>query len=143
MTKKSILFLFIGVVFLCAVHPASAQQKVKVIVHKDVTVSEIDQGTLQKIFLGKKQLWDDGSRIVPVLLKESPVHESFLNDLINRNETQFRLSWNRAVFTGKAVPLQVFDEEDALLKYVAETPGVIGYISSGKAADNVKVITVQ
>jgi len=141
--KKSILLILAGAAFLFTGIPLFAQQDVKVIVHKDVAITEIDQNAFQRIYLGKNKFWEDGSPIVAVLLRGGPAHEAFLKELVKRTASKFRSFWNRAVFTGKSVPLKSFEEEAALVRYVAETSGAIGYVSSETATDNVKVIRVQ
>ncbi|MBN2105483.1 hypothetical protein JW835_15700 [bacterium] len=141
--KKTILYILTGIVFFGAGFSLFAQQDIKVIVQKDMALTEIDRNTFQRIYLGKNKFWKDGSAIVAVHLRGGPAHEVFLKDFINRTDSKFRSYWNWIVFTGRGVPLRSFENEAELIQYVAETPGAIGYVSSETNTDNVKVISVN
>ena len=47
------------------------------------------------------------------------------------------------VFTGKGSAPKAFDDNNALLDYIAATKGAIGYIDAGIRPKGVKVIKVQ
>ena len=143
MMKKISSLLFLGIIILCSGSALHAQQDVKIIVHQKVPAVRLDQNMIQRIFLGKTRNWDDGSAIVLAILKNGSVHDAFLKNLIKRNPNQFRGYWNKAIFTGTGTFPKTFSDESEMLKFVAETPGAIGYVSEKIIDAEVKVITVE
>ncbi len=114
-----------------------------VIVNNNVSVGSLDGNTLKKIYLGKKTKWDNGDKIVPVTLKEGPVHDNFLNNIIKKNNSQFLTYWKKMIFTGKGVPPRSVPSDTDVVNFVSSTPGGIGYIDSQTPHDAVKVVTVN
>jgi hypothetical protein len=59
---------------------------------------------------------------------------------IGESPDQFRVGWQKAVFTGQGAMPKTFDSEAALIEYVAATPGALGYVSRILPQDNVKTL---
>lgn len=131
-----------AIVLVLACTPVLAQN-VAVIVNSSVTESTLDQAALEKIFLGKRSHWADGGAIVPVTLAEGAVHDAFLETYIKKNASQFSAFWKQAVFTGKGTPPRSFKTEEELVRYVAATPGAVGYLSTQIRADGVRRIETK
>lgn len=104
---------------------------IQVIVNPDVVAGNLSISSLRNIFLGKKSYWENGSKIVPVVLKEGKTHQVFLGKYIHKTPHQFASYWRRMIFTGKGSPPQIVNSEKELLEFVQETFGAIGYISDG------------
>ena len=141
MKKMTVIFIYVFI--LCAWFSLQAQETIKIIVNNNVANDELSQNDIQKIFLGKKQAWSDGSKIVPATLKEGPIYEHFLNDLVKRSPSQFKAFWTRAIYTGTGVPPVSFSEESELIDYVSLTPGAVGYVSEDTAITDVKVLQIK
>ena len=137
---KKILVIVLTLCFLlCGV--ATAEQIV--IVNNGVSVNSIDADSLQKIYLGKKNKWDNGDKIVPVTLNEGPVHEAFLKNVVKKSSNQFLTYWKQMIFTGKGVPPKSVPSDADVVDFVSGTPGGIGYIDSASAHESVKEISVN
>jgi ABC-type phosphate transport system substrate-binding protein len=121
---------------------AARAQDVIIVVNRDVQVSQISSADLRDIFTGVKSRFRDGSRVVPVVMKGGPAHEVFLRNHIRQSPEEFRTAWRKAVFTGQAGMLKAFDSEDALVEFVAATPGAIGYVSRISPQARVKALAV-
>jgi ABC-type phosphate transport system substrate-binding protein len=121
---------------------AANAQDVVVVANMGVSISQIDSLQLREIFTGVRSRFKDGSRAIPVVLKGGPAHEVFLHHYVGQEPDQFRILWRKAVFTGQGAMLKEFPSEAALLDYVAETPGAIGYVSRVIPKDSVKVLAV-
>ena len=132
----------IAIALVLACTPVLAQNVV-VIVNNSVTESTLDQAALEKIFLGKRSHWADGGAIVPVTLADGSIHDTFLEMYVKKNASQFSAFWKQAVFTGKGTPPRSFKTEEELVRYVAATPGAVGYISSRTRAEGVRKIAIQ
>jgi hypothetical protein len=131
--------LLLGLVFITDVGRA---QDVLVVVNKTVSCSQISSTELREMYMGMRSHFSDGGRAIPVVLKGGPVHEVFLHHYIGDNPDEFRARWRKAVFTGQGGMLKEFGTEAALLDYIAETPGAIGYVSRIPNPDSVKVLSV-
>lgn len=90
---------------------------------------ELAVDALKKIYLGKKTSWSDGSKIVVATLKSGPICESFMSSKIGKKPAQFNMVWKKLVFTGQGVMPKSFDDEKALIDFVAANKGAIGYVS--------------
>ncbi len=113
-----------------------------VIVNAKAAVSSLDIDALRDLFLGKKTSWDDGGRVIVAVLKDGPSHEDLMK-LLGKNPQQFITSWKKLVFTGKGAMPEQLDGEEALVDYVAKTPGAIAYVDKSKLKDGVKAVPAK
>lgn len=116
---------------------------VLIIGNPSVTASFLSEKELSKIYLGKKTAWGDGTKIVFVIQKNSDTHKAFLKEYVHKSPSQFDRHWKKLVFTGKGSSPQAFDSEKALIKFVSDTKGAIGYVSTDSNLENVKTISVK
>ncbi|MBI5897097.1 MAG: substrate-binding domain-containing protein [Desulfobacterales bacterium] len=138
-----IKLFFLAMVVLTLLPALAAAGDVVVIANPLVGASSLSKQDVGNIYQGKKSTWDDGSKIVFVVLKGSAAHEQFLTEYVGKNDSQFDTFWKKQVFTGQGSPPQAFDSEQAMLDFVAKTAGAIGYVSANAKVANVKTITVQ
>jgi hypothetical protein len=110
------------------------------IVHKTVATEKLDAPTLKAVFLGKKVAWDSAGRVVLAVLKTGPVADEFLQKTADMNSSAFNNHWRRLAMTGGGTAPKAFDKEEDLRKFVAETPGAIGFIDSANA--DASVVTI-
>ena len=133
----------------CAFYPglASAQgvdRSLRVAVNKENKVASLTTDDLTRIFLGKKTLWDSGTRIVPVMPEEeSPTGELFLSGTLKKSVSQFRAYWKRLLFSGGGAVPKVFRNHDQLLDFVARQPGAIGVVEASAVDDRVRVLEIS
>jgi ABC-type phosphate transport system substrate-binding protein len=114
----------------------------KVIANPGVTAAAISAAELKGIFLGTKTSLGDGSRIEPVLLKSGPAHTEFM-EYIGKSEAALETYYRSLVFTGKGSMPKSLASEAAVVAYVAQTKGAIGYVSSAAATAGVKTLEVK
>lgn len=132
----------IGVFVVLLLFAAQAVAQVIVIANNSVTEKTLERESLERIYLGKKLQWSDGSKVVPVILKSGAVHKNFVKRYVDRDPAQFNTYWKQAVFTGRGVPPKSFSSEAELIKFVNQTPGAVGYVSAMPTAENVHKIDV-
>jgi ABC-type phosphate transport system substrate-binding protein len=130
------LIALLAIIAWCS---AACAQDVVLVANKNVELSEIKAADLRAIFVGEKTRFEDGSHAVPVTLKGGPVLEVFLKKHIGESPEDFRAQWRKTVFTGQGAMPKACDSEAALIKYVAATPGAIGYVSRVSPEDQDKV----
>ncbi len=112
---------------------------VAVIVHPGNAAS-MDEEQIGKIFLGQTKTFPGGAEATPVDIKESQVREEFGNKVLKKSPSQLKALWARQIFTGGAKPPRELGSDEEVIKFVASTPGAIGYVDAGKANASVKVV---
>jgi len=122
-----------------AVTPAFAAPAL--IGNKNVAAEKLDAATVKAVFLGKKVSWDGAGRVVLAVLKGGPVADDFLQKAVDMNTSAFNNHWRRLAMTGGGTAPKSFDKEEDLRKFVAETPGAIGFVDAANADASVAVLS--
>ncbi len=138
---KTSLFRRLGLLALVALAFTRAFAAPALIGNKNVAGEKLDATTLKSIFLGKKVAWDGAGRITLAILKSGPVAEEFLKGAVDMSVSAFNNHWRRLAMTGGGTAPKSFDKEEDLRKFVAETPGAIGFIDSAATDVSVAVLT--
>ncbi len=138
---KSLLFLLF---FLVSISQA---QTIEVIVNGQNLINDISYDDLERIYLGKMTLWENGDEeltILPSILKENSILTGQLMfAAIKKSRTKLNSYWRKKLFSGAGIPPKEFRTSESVVNYVASNPGAIGIISSdakNKMELNVKVI---
>ena len=119
-------------------------RSLRVVVNKENKLASLTTDDLTRIFLGKKTLWDSGTRIVPAMPEEeSPAGEAFLSGTLKKSVSQFRAYWKRLLFSGGGAVPKVFRNHDQLLDFVARQPGAIGVVEASAVDDRVRVLEIS
>jgi ABC-type phosphate transport system substrate-binding protein len=110
--------------------PASAWDEIIVIVARDAPDFPVNRVMLRDIYL-KKIFMDDNERpFVPVNLPpDNPLRLSLTETIFNKSAQQLQDYWNQRYFQGIAPPY-VLRSQEAVVQFVAKTPGAIGYIAA-------------
>ncbi len=137
------LIFFISLSFLFSFQADALSADVLIIANKNTPVSSINERELRKIFLGKIVKWNNGTPIHFAILENSDVHRKFLRTYILKSKTQYDNWWQRMLFAGKGYPPKKFETLEALIKYLAETDGAIGYCDERTFLENIKTIEVK
>lgn len=93
---------------------------------------------LNLIYWRKKLYWQGGVPIHPVNLQaEHPLRLTFSKTVLGSAPAEQTNYWNGLYFHGISPPYSVQSEE-AVVRYVANTRGAIGYVDACKLDDRVK-----
>ena len=141
-------FIIYPVLLLMAITmlaPPPSQAEVIIIVNSNLKVTQLDKKDVQDIFLGKKITWPDDkeTEIKFVLISDADFHSEFVKDYTHKSTAQFKRYWNNMVFTGKGMMPKNIDSMEALIQYVSQTDGAIGYITPGEPMEGVEVLDVK
>ena len=109
--------------------------------NKSLEKEKLDASAIKAVFLGKKVAWETGGRVVLAVLKSGPSADEFLTKAVEMNASAFNNHWRRLAMTGGGTAPKSFEKEEELRKFVAETPGAIGFIDSAQADASVAVLT--
>jgi len=112
-----------------------------VVANPEIGIDKLDSETLARIYLGKKTLWDNGTRILPAMLDENDRRsEAFLEGVVKKSVSQYRAYWKRLLFSGGGVAPRTFRRSSQVLDFVARQPGGIGVVDAQVVDDRVKVV---
>ena len=115
----------------------------RIITNKSVGVKSMSPNDIKDIFLGKKKKWPDNTKIYFVISSNENFHNTFLETYIHKSPKQYETYWKTMLFTGKGAPPKQFKTTKALIEYVADTQGAIGYIDSDSPPSNVNTISIE
>ncbi len=132
-------FAALACVALVGAHALAAPA---IIGHKGIAAEKLDAVTLKSVFLGKKVAWDGAGRITIAALKAGPLAEEFCKSRLEMNVSSFTNHWRRLAMTGGGIAPKFFETEAELLKFVAETPGAIGFVDQPNANDTVAALAL-
>jgi len=101
---------------------------------------ELGRDELRAVFLQRRRFWDSGAKIQAVNLPPSNhVRRSFSLRVLGATPEELDEYWREQYFHGERPPY-VFASEEAVLRFVAQTPGAIGYVSACAADRRVHVV---
>ncbi len=128
---------------LTLAHPGYAEDNppLAIIVSSNPEIAAIQQlaiRELNQIYWRKKQYGANGVRVHPVNLHaEHPLRLYFSKAVLGSLPNEQAEYWNGLYFHGTTPPYSVQSEE-AVLRYVSNTRGAIGYVNACKLDERVK-----
>ena len=129
------LLLILGILWT-----SSGQAGLLVIASAQVPDTAISAEQLADIYTLKKAFWADKTQVVPVNREASSAErERFSEAVFKLSPQELAEYWNRLRFQGKLPPL-VQTSDQAVLGFVRNVPGAIGYINANQAPTDVKVL---
>lgn len=119
---------------------AHADDSIAVIVGKTLPHIAFDHSNLEDIFLKRIQVDDDRSALAPLnLAATDPLRVAFSISLLGKRPAALQRYWTERYFQGISPPYTVRSQE-AMLRFVADTPGAIGYVMSCRVDGRVRVV---
>jgi len=99
-----------------------------------------DRQSLGNIFLKRLRVDEHGLPLVPLNLPpDSALRRAFSSSLLGRSPRTLAQYWNERYFHGVSPPYVVRSEE-AMVRFVAATPGAVGYVMACRVDDRVRVL---
>lgn len=118
---------------LCATEQINQTERIQlehiaVIVPETYAGETLSQADLARIYQRRQRFWGNGAKIVPFNLSaDHPVRQQFSLYLFNRTPEDMQEFWDTQYFHGVSPPY-VLASEEAVIQFVASTPGAIGYV---------------
>lgn len=125
--------------------PTKAQSPApyKIIIHSSNSTNSISKSNLAKLFLKKAKKWQDGSTVQPVDQKTSTsVRQVFSKEILNRTVSAVKAYWQQKIFSGLDVPPPQKSSDAAVINYVSNNKGAVGYVSGSAQIGNTKVLNI-
>lgn len=126
-----ILVLFAG-----TTAQADANDVVLVVVNPATPVRTLSVPQIRGAYLGETSFW--GSvKIHPATLRIPPeLLAGFLATVIGTTPVAYENAWMMRVFRDGGMPPRGFDTASEVLRYVARTPGAVGFVRAGDLGDS-------
>lgn len=143
MGARSLLVLIAALVLgPVAATRAAEPHGIAVIVAHGAGPSEMERRTLALIYQRKMRFWEGGGRIAPANLPANhPVRRAFSQAVLGHTPEELDDYWRDQYFHGELPPF-VASSEEAMIRFVAATPGAIGYVSECLTDKRVNVVMV-
>jgi hypothetical protein len=117
--------------FILIVNPDNRQQSAK-------------RSFLEDAFLKNTTRWDDGVALRPVdQSSRSAVRPKFCEIIIRRTLAAVRHYWQQRIFSGRGVPPPELASDTAVVRYVLEHRGAVGYVSRDADVGRARVLAVE
>ena len=132
----------VAVLLFCSTVAAAepTESGIAVIVAPEAVTPKLGREELALIFKYKRRFWDDGKKIQAVNLPVShPLRRAFSMQVLGHSPEELDDYWRDMYFHG-VLPPYVLASDEAVIRFVASTPGAIGYVSNCLADHRVKVI---
>ena len=139
MKCPKILLVAAGLMIFASVNALAAD--VKVIANPSVRADTISAAELKRVFLEEK-ISLDGTHVEPILEKDGPVHEAFLQEYLGLSEDDLQAYYSTLVFTGRGFMPKALGSDAEVVAYVARTRGAIGYVSRATSVEGVKTLAI-
>jgi len=128
-----------GLLVFAQVSRAASSQMV-VITAPDAPRLTFDQDMLRNIYLKKIFVDGRGQRLTPVNLPSgAPLRKAFARAILHMDDVQLQDYWDKQYFQGVSPPY-VLASPDAVVQFVAKTPGAIGYVAACEVDATVRVV---
>ena len=107
---------------------AEQVEQIAVIVAKTHPAERLSRADLARIYQRRQRFWNNGAKIVPFnLAAEHPIRRQFSVHIFNQSPEDMQDYWDTQYFHGVSPPYALASEE-AVVQFVANTPGAIGYV---------------
>lgn len=124
---------------------AAAAAPVAIVVRPDVPVDNLSFSEVRKVFLGDRQFWNPGLRVVLLMrAPTAPERTVVLRTVYEMSEAQFRQYWISKVFRAdiSSGPKIVYSTE-MTNELVTAIPGAIAFIDASQIPKGLKVLKID
>ena len=136
---------FLAIWFACGEMDTHAQvTPLTVVSNPKGSPENMKQSELKSIFLGEKQRWKNGNKIVIALMKtNTPAGKNVCDKVYDMSGDEVKKFWLALVFQGKAEAPVFFNTIGELQAYVLENPGTIGIIDQAPSVAGIQVVSID
>ncbi len=138
-TGRRVALCFLGL--LAAGQQAwAAQVQIAVITAPAEPHLSFDRDTLRNVYLKRIFVDAEGTKLTPVNLPPgTPVRDAFSRTVVRMSDERMQDYWDKQYFQGVSPPY-VLGSDEAVVRFVATTPGAVGYVASCHVDASVHVV---
>jgi len=122
---------------------ASADEAFVVVAHPAVQVERLTRAELSRLFLKRDTRWPDGQGVLVVEPADPELRKAFAARVHGKSLGALRSYWNQMIFGGHDVPPVEKPSDEAVVAYVREHPGAVGYASPSAATGRLRLLSVE
>lgn len=138
-TRQWWVTLAVGGLLAFAQASLAASPQLAIITAPDAPRLKLDRNTLRNVYLKKIFVDERGQRLTPVNLPSgAPLRNAFARTILRMGDNQLQDYWDKQYFQGVSPPY-VLASPDAVIQFVAKTPGAIGYVAACQVDASVHV----
>jgi len=131
---RKILFIFtlLSTMLMAGFAIAKAQPVIAIVIDSQQNANALKLSTknLNLIYWRKQRFWPNGIRIKPVNLRsQNPLRVQFSQTTLGSTPKEQIDYWNGQYFNG-ILPPHTVNSEEAVLRYVTQTKGAVGYVNA-------------
>ena len=112
------------------------------VAHAEIGITEIDAGSIKKIFTGRDKKWPNDVKVALCLQKKGDTADLFSDTYTGKNAKKLLGHWKKQVFAGKAKMPELLTDDAEVLEWVAENEGAAGYVDSESVADVAGIVVI-
>lgn len=115
-------------------------EEVVVVVSARSTISELSEGEIADIFLGR--LGRLGKTVVTPLdqAEGSPARDEFYREFTGKSPAQVKALWSKLIFTGRGRPPRALASDREVLQALRDNPGAIGYVRRSSVDSTARIL---
>ena len=132
------LLLFITI--LLFIHNTNAQ--VAVIAYKTAPIRDISSSELLDFYTGDVRYWSNDDPVIVFDLESKGETKKTFYNFLGKSTSRMKSIWMKRMLSGEGDPPEAIQSEEELLQKVAKTKGAVGFISSDKVSEDVKVLAI-
>ena len=111
------------------------------VVNKNNPTAILSRSQLIDLYMGKYVAFPDGSKAVPVDIKDDlEIRTKFYDSLVGMPLARVNAYWSKVKFSGRARPPIQQKDEKAILDFVVQTENAIAYVYENSVTEGVKVV---
>ncbi len=144
--RTRLFSLVLGILIaVTAARAADKAQHLAIVVNKNSSLTDISSGELAKYFRAERTKAPDGTKLVLVMQEAGRAErDAALREIFKMSDGEYNKYFLQATFTGavSGAP-KALSNSRAVLKFVNDTPGGLGYVKGDEADDTVKVLKID
>ena len=136
--------LVLSFLVMMAVTQAYSQESLSVIANQEGAPTELSFKELKSVFLGEKQRWDAGNKVMIALMKtNTKLGLTVCSKVYGMKPDQMNKYWLALVFQGKVSAPYYFNSSTDLQNFVAQNPGAVGILDESVNNSEIKTVSVD
>jgi ABC-type phosphate transport system substrate-binding protein len=122
----------------------AAAEPIAVVVSPDNSLSSVSTEELKSLFLGRRQEWPDGTRVIAIdLASSSPARAAFDEAVMNMSPSSVESYWVDQRVRGQGGQPKVAPSPAIAVKLAARVRGAVAYVPLSAVDASVKVLWVN
>jgi hypothetical protein len=135
------IFRRLGLIVCLPVWSAAASADIVLATHPENPLRTLEMVDARRIFLKQTNEFPGGNKaLVAILDGKSETRRIFESQVLKMSPSQIKTYWAGFIFNGQNHPPREFATEEAMKKWIAATPGALGYLDTNEVDDTIKVL---